>query len=116
MKARIHPKDKLSQKQRGEIRAYAAEEYEKLAEKDRQRTATVLVLASACALRRNPKRHFGAQRLAEHMNDLQEMYEYLGGYDDAAAWKCVQILEDAGLDMTKWKELLRSELFTGEES
>ena len=87
---------------------------EKRAEKDRQRSALVFILASACALRRNPKRHFGAKRLTEHMADLQEVYELLDGYGEDAAWKCVQILEDAGVNMDEWKKMLR-ELFKEEE-
>jgi hypothetical protein len=114
VKARIAPKHKLSAKQREDIRNYAAEEYEKRAEKDRQRSALVFILASACALRRNPKRHFGAKRLTEHMADLQEVYELLDGYGEDAAWKCVQILEDAGVNMDEWKKMLR-ELFKEDE-
>lgn len=114
MKARMHPKNKLTQKQLKDVREYAAEECLKIIEQEKQRMATIHVLASTVALRRNPKLRFGAQRLAEYMIELQETYEFLGGYDDAAAWKCIQILEDAGLDMTQWKDLLRSELFTAE--
>ena len=103
MKARVP----LPSKTRNKIREYAAEEYRKQADQMNRHACTVFILAAACVLHQTFQ--FGAVRIMRFMAALQAFYEWLGGYDDAAGWKCVQILEAAGIDMEDWKKELRGE-------
>lgn len=107
MKARIPINNRLTNKQRETVREYAAEEYRKQADQMNRRACTVFILAAACVLHTVFK--FGAGRLLKFMDELTKFYQWLGGYDDAAGFKCIQILEDVGLDMTWWKKELRGE-------
>lgn len=40
-------------------------------------------------------------RLCRYMEALQSFYAYLDGFDDAAKYRCLQILKDAGVE---WRE------------
>ena len=64
----------------------------------------VFVLADACVHRLEDG--YGFVRLSRHILRMVKFMKFLGGYDDAAKWKCIQILEDAGLDWTEFSSMM----------
>ena len=95
MKARLPLNNKLRQR----IRECAIAETNKRLDEANMRSSEVFLLACACVL--HIHWGFGRIRLSRFLRQLQDFYEFLGGYDDSAKWKCLQILEDAGIN---WDE------------
>ena len=98
MKARIPSKNLLTGKQKKAIKEYAEIQINKQIDDSNKLAAEVFILASACVLHQNSG--YGKTRLERYMSDLQDFFEYLGGFDDAAKYRCLQILQDAGVE---WK-------------
>ena len=100
MKARISAKSLLTGQQRKAIEEYAAIQLDRQIDERNKRAAEVFILASACVL--HQKSGYGKTRLERYMSDLQDFFDYLGGFDDAAKYRCLQILKDAGIE---WKNV-----------
>lgn len=98
MKARIPARNLLTGKQKKAIEEYAEIQLNKQIDDSNKLAAEVFILASACVLHQNSG--YGKTRLERYMSDLQDFFEYLGGFDDAAKYRCLQILKDAGIE---WK-------------
>lgn len=98
MKARIPAKNLLTGKQKKAIEEYAAVQLDKQIDESNRQASEVFILASACVLHQNSG--YGKIRLERYMSDLQDFFDYLGGFDDAAKYRCLQILKDAGIE---WK-------------
>ena len=96
MKARIPAKSLLTGQQKKAIEEYAAIQLDKQIDESNKRAAEVFILASACVLHQGSG--YGKIRLERYMSDLQDFFEYLGGFDDAAKYRCLQILKDAGIE------------------
>ena len=101
MKARVP----ISKNLRKQIREYAIRDIQEHLDVSNRKASEVFILASACVLHIN--NGYGKVRLMRFMNDLMEFYNHLEGYDDAAAFKCIQILESSGINMDWWKEQMR---------
>lgn len=72
-----------------------------------ERAMAIFFLHTACALHVRFK--FGKQRIEQFLQCVYELLERFNElYEEAAVWKCIEILEDIGLDMTGWKKLLRN--------
>lgn len=98
MKARIPAKNLLTGKQKKAIEEYAAVQLDKQIDESNRQASEVFILASACVLHQGSG--YGKIRLERYMSDLQDFFDYLGGFDDAAKYRCLQILKDAGIE---WK-------------
>lgn len=101
MKARLP----INKKMRKQIRECAVRDVQEHIDRSNRKASEVFILASACVL--HIDNGFGKVRLMRFMNALMEFYNQLDGYDDAAAFKCIQILEDTGMDMEWWKSQMR---------
>ena len=93
MKARVP----INNKTKNKIKQYVLEETEKHMNEVHRAASEVFLLAAACEL--HLECGFGKKRLMQFMCGLQDFYELLGGYDDSAKYKCLQILGDAGIDL-----------------
>lgn len=85
---------------------------EKEQQRERERVMAVFFLHTAVTL------HlffgFGKKRINKFLNGNGGVIDGFGGlYDDASVWKCVQILEDLGIDMEPWKKILRGGRYAG---
>ena len=102
MKARMPKWDKKVPKA---INECFAEEIQKAKDEATQIAVARCIIFSCGALHTQMRDNFGQKRLAEYLSGLQEFCEFLGGYDDAAVYKALQILEDdcPGID---WKKQL----------
>lgn len=96
MKAKIPAKSLLTGQQKKAIEEYAAIQLDRQIDESNKRAAEVFILASACVL--HQKSGYGKIRLERYMSDLQDFFDYLGGFDDAAKYRCLQILKDAGIE------------------
>ena len=102
MKAHIPAGKKMTRKQRETVREFASEILTQQQDEANRKASEVFILASACVLHQSFG--FGKHRLCRYMEALQSFYGYLDGFDDAAKYRCLQILKDIGIDWEPKRE------------
>ena len=80
---------------------------EKERQSERKRLMAVFFLHAAVAARSSLG--LGKRRLEQYLICIGEVIDKLSEeYDDSSAWKCIQILEDVGVNVDGWKRILRN--------
>lgn len=85
------------------INACFADQIQKAKDEATQIAVARVIIFACGTLHTQMRDNFGEKRLGEFLVGMQEFCEFLGGYDDSAVYKAIQILEEdcPGIDWRK---------------